>query len=246
MPPASSVSQWRRLVNLLVERYLVAGTWYLVDPGAGDEESHLPGTSNQVPATAIRIVYTPPVMAPQLVIDATPAQTAAIHAIVELLTRLKTEYAFVGRVAISAWLGEPVGEASIDVLAAINPESSRQVPMMAGHRGFGVEREAIEATEELDLIPLEYPAGGVRIHVLMATNALYGRMFGAAVDAAVDDGTVRVVGSEDLGLLLTVAQNDTALAQFGRLRERAGEGFDLPRFNRKLISIGLSHLTVPA
>jgi hypothetical protein len=185
-------------------------------------------------------------MVSQPVIHATPAQTAAIRAITELLGRLRTEYAFVGRVALSAWLGEPVGEASIDVLAAINPESSRQVPMMASHRGFGVEREAIEATEELDLIPLEYPAGGVRIHIPMATNALYGRMFGAAIDAALEDGTVRVVGPEDLGLLLTVAQSDTALAQFARLRESAGAGFDLPRFNRKLVSIGLSHLTVPA
>jgi hypothetical protein len=183
----------------------------------------------------------------QFVVHATPAQADAIRAIAELLARLRTEFAFVGRVALSAWLGDPVGDASIDVLAGINPESSRQVPMMASHRGFCVDRESIDAAEELDVIPLDYPAtDGVRIHVLMATNALYGRMLGGAADAVLDEGTVRVVGAEDLGLLLTVAQNDAASAQLVRLRERAGAGFDAARFNRKLTSIGLPHLTVSA
>jgi len=77
---------------------------------------------------------------------------AAIDAIAELLAKLKLQSAFVGSVARSAWLGSVVDRGSIDVLALLTPEQKNQVPMMANNRGFQVDRDEIEDSEELDLI----------------------------------------------------------------------------------------------
>jgi hypothetical protein len=102
----------------------------------------------------------------------------AIQSTAELLAKLRIESIFVGSVARGAWLGEPIERGSIDVLALMNPQQKNQLAMMASNRGYRVERDEIEKSAELDLVPLNFvDAGGdVRVHVLLASNALYGRM----------------------------------------------------------------------
>ncbi|HEY6842702.1 MAG TPA: hypothetical protein VI391_00925, partial [Thermoanaerobaculia bacterium] len=95
--------------------------------------------------------------------DLSPRYARAIDAIRELLTRLRLEWTFVGAIARAAWLGGVVEGGSIDVVALMKPEQKNQVAMMASNRGFHVDRDEIEQSEELDLIPLHFD--DVRIHV---------------------------------------------------------------------------------
>jgi len=107
-------------------------------------------------------------------IAASPPYEQAIAAVADLLTRQRLAFVFAGSVARAAHLGSPVDGGSIDVIATMGPQQKNQVAMMASNRGFRVEREEIEAAEELDLIPMHFES--VRVHVLVASNALYGRM----------------------------------------------------------------------
>jgi hypothetical protein len=128
--------------------------------------------------------------------------------------------------------------------------------MMASNRGFRVEREEIEASVELDLIPLNFvdEEGEVRVHVLVASNALYGRIVAAAREVA-DEGPLtpaartlspqagrgtmtRIAAPEDLALLLTVAEDADRDHLF------ALPDFDHRAFNDRLRSIGLGTLAV--
>lgn len=156
--------------------------------------------------------------------------------------RLRAGFVFVGSVARSAYLGDLVDGQSVDVVAAISPEQKGQVAMMASHRGFRVDRAETEASEELDLVPLKFadPEGDVRIHVLVASNALYGRMVSEAVEAAFEDVTVRVPRSEDYAILLQMGSELAALEQLA-----ASPEFDRASYNRKLESIGLRELVIP-
>src|SRR6185436_9619336 len=124
----------------------------------------------------------------------------AIHAVAELLGKLRIESIFVGSVARSAWLGAEVSEGSIDVLALMQAPQKNQVAMMASNRGFRVERDEIEQSEELDLVPLNHcSAGGdIRVHVLVASNALYGRMVSAGREARIGERPIRIAAPEDL------------------------------------------------
>lgn len=171
---------------------------------------------------------------------------AAVTAVDDLLERLRTERAFVGSVAAAVWLGRPVDQGAIDVLVALTPEGRTQVPMMASNRGFIVDRDELDATEELDLIPLRFGAGDeqVKIHVLIASNALYGNMVRDAVEARCGEVPIRVILAEDLALLLTVAGDEGSTMARSELIQRAGASFQLERFNRKLSSIGLAGKTV--
>jgi hypothetical protein len=171
-------------------------------------------------------------------VRATARYRRAIAAISELLTRLRLEFAFVGNVARSAWLGSRVERGSIDVMALMTGQQKNQVAMMASNRGFRVEREEIEQSEELDLIPLNFvdDEGDVRVHVLVASNALYGRMVRDAVKET------RVVNAEDLALLLALSEDEEsrhAVEMLIRLPD-----FDRNSYNRRLVSIGLPQLVV--
>ena len=180
---------------------------------------------------------------PRLTIDAQPHLIEAIKAVSGLLIRLRVEYVFVGSLATAAWLSEKVEGGSVDVLAAVSPEGKNQIPMMASQRGFVVDRDELLAAEELDLIPLQFPILGrtVRIHVLIASNALYGNMFRTSVEADVNEqALIRVPSAEDLALLLTVGGDEGSVLLRRRLMEKAGKSFNRDRFNRKLYSIGLA------
>lgn len=154
---------------------------------------------------------------------------------------------FVGNVARAAWLGNHVESGPVDVLAVMSPEQKNQVAMMASNRGYRVDRGEIEQTEELDIVPLNFSdaEGEVRVHVLVASNALYGRMVPAGVEASLEAhgaAPFKVAAPEDLALLLAVAEDPAS----GRDREmliRLPE-FNRPAYNRRLVSIGLSHLAV--
>ena len=113
-----------------------------------------------------------------LTIHATPRQAAAIAAADDLLAKQRIEHLFLGGVARAAWLGGLVDSGSIDVLALMQAQQKSNVAMMASNRGFHVDRDEVERTAELDLVPLAFD--GVRVHVLVASNALYARMFAAA------------------------------------------------------------------
>ena len=173
-------------------------------------------------------------------VHASPRYGRAIAAITDLLTRLRLEFVFVGTVARSAWLGSRVERGSIDVVVLMTGEQKNQVAMMAGNRGFRVDRDEVDATVELDLIPLNFvdPEGEVRVHVLVASNALYGRMVAAGVAAE----TGRVAAAEDLALLLALSEDEES--------QRAAEmlvrlpAFDRAAYNRRLVSIGLPRLVV--
>src|SRR2546430_7925980 len=127
-----------------------------------------------------------------------PRHARAIEAVAELLSKLRVESMFVGSVARAAWLGGLIDSGSIDVLGLMQPQQMNQVAMMANNRGFRVDRDEIEDAEELDLIPLNWidEEGDVRIHVLVASNALYARMFAAARTVAFYRSEERRVGKE--------------------------------------------------
>lgn len=165
-------------------------------------------------------------------VHATTRHDQAIHAVAELLGKLRIESIFVGSVAQSAWLGVEVSRGSIDVLALMNAPQKNQVAMMASNRGFRVEREEIEQSEELDLVPLNFE--NIRVHVLLASNALYGRMVSVGRDARIGERAIRVPAPEDLALMLLVAEEEAAMRRLMMLPD-----FDRPAFNERLSAIGL-------
>jgi hypothetical protein len=174
-------------------------------------------------------------------IRASARYSRAIHAIAELLAKLKIDAMFVGGVARSAWMDSEVDAGAVDVLALMASPQRNQVAMMASHRGFRVEREEIEQAEELDLIPLNFvdaegvdAEGDVRVHVLLASNALYGRMVAAGQTTTIDDRSVKVPRAEDLALMLLMGEDEDAVRHLTSLPE-----FDLVAFRERLASIGL-------
>ena len=171
-------------------------------------------------------------------VHASPGYGRAIAAVADLLARLRLEFVFVGSVARSAWLGSRVEQGSLEAVALMTPEQKSQVAMMAGNRGFRVDRDEVEHTAELDLIPLHFvdPEGEVRVHVLVASNALYGRMVAAGVPA----DNYKVAAIEDLALLFALGDDDEsqrAAAMLVRLPE-----FNRFAYNERLVSIGLPQL----
>ncbi len=160
----------------------------------------------------------------------------AIHATAELLGKLRIDAMFVGNVARAAWLGGDVESGAVDVLALMNAPQKNQLAMMASNRGFRVDREELEQTEELDLVPLNFVDldGEVRVHVLLATNALYGRMVPAGMPATIGDREIRVPRAEDLALLLLFAEDEATVRSLAVLPE-----FDRTAFQERLVSIGL-------
>ena len=168
----------------------------------------------------------------------------AIESTADLLSRLRLDFLFVGSVARSAWLGSRVETGSVDVLALMAPQQKNQVAMMASNRGYRVDRDEIEQSEELDLIPLNFAdaEGEVRVHVLVASNALYGRMVPAGVAASFEEREVKVPAAEDLALLLAVA-DDAASDRDREMLIRLPE-FDRRAYNRRLVSIGLPHMVI--
>lgn len=160
----------------------------------------------------------------------------AIHATAELLGKLRIEGMFVGNVARAAWLGGEISGGAVDVLALMNAPQKNQLAMMASNRGFRVDRDELEQTEELDLVPLNFvdPDGEVRVHVLLASNALYGRMVTGGVPALIDDRELRVPRAEDLALLLLFAEDEATVKSLAVLPE-----FDRAAFQERLVSIGL-------
>jgi len=147
---------------------------------------------------------------------------------------------FVGSVARAAWLGGLVDSGSIDVLGLMQPQQMNQVAM-ANNRGFRVDRDEIEQTEELDLIPLTWidEEGDVRVHVLVASNALYARMFANARTVAFYEREIRVPAAEDVALLLSMSEDRDDVRSLA-----ASDGFDRRAFNEKLVSIGLRELAL--
>ena len=174
---------------------------------------------------------------------------SAIESAADLLSKLRIESMFVGSVARGAWLGSPVESGSIDVLALMQPQQQNQVAMMASNRGFRVDRDEIDAAEELDLIPLTWiDEDDVRVHVLVASNALYARMFATArmIEFAyeihkreIHRREIRVPAAEDVALLLSMSDDHDDLRVLA-----ATEQFDRRAFNRKLVSIGLRELVL--
>jgi hypothetical protein len=166
-------------------------------------------------------------------IRASARHTRAIHSTAELLARLRVESVFVGSVARAAWLGDPIESGSIDALALMNAPQKNQLAMMASNRGYRVEPDEIEQSVELDLVPLNFvdEEGDVRVHVLLASNALYGRMVRDGVDVAQG---IRVPRAEDFALLVMMSEDDDAIR-----RMRVLPGFDNAAFDERLVSIGL-------
>lgn len=187
-------------------------------------------------------------------IAASPLYERAIAAVADLLARQRLDHVFAGSVARAAHLGTPVDDGSIDVIATMGPQQMNQVAMMASNRGFRVERDEIAAAEELDLIPMHFE--DVKVHVLVASNALYGRMVAEGVVAewpgrrvAEAEATGRpgnlatdfkVPRLEDFALLLQMSNDVTSLMTLIESPE-----FDRLAYNRKLTSIGLRELVVP-
>jgi hypothetical protein len=166
-------------------------------------------------------------------LDATPPATRAIQAISELLAKLRLDFMFVGQVARAAWLGGAIDRGPVDVVAVMQPQQKNQIAMMASHRGFLVNPQEVERSEELDLIPLKFE--DVRVHVLVATNALYATM----VSAAKEVGGIKVATREDLALLFALGEDFDVVRRLA-----ASSGFNRQQYNEKLISIGLRELVV--
>jgi hypothetical protein len=172
-------------------------------------------------------------------VTASPAYDVAIHAVVELLAKVRAEALFLGSIARAAYLGGGAVEGgSIDAVALLAPEQKNHVAMMANNRGFHVDRSEIEASEELDLIPLKFD--DIRVHILVASNALYGRMIADGVPATVVGLPARIPKMEDYALLLQMSSDVTGLMALASSPE-----FDRDFYNRKLVSIGLAELVIP-
>jgi hypothetical protein len=171
------------------------------------------------------------------VFDFSGPHARAITAVGELLTRQQLDFMFVGSVARVAWLGGTVDSGPIDVLATMQSQQKGQVAMMASHRGFTLDREEVDATEELDLIPMTYE--GVRVHILVASNALYATMVRDAWYERIGEHDWRVPGREDLALLFAMAEDAEVVDQLKALPE-----FDRSRYNALVTSIGLRGLAV--
>lgn len=171
---------------------------------------------------------------------ATPRFTRAIEAVADLLSKLRIESMFVGSLARAAWLGGLIDSGSIDVLGVMQPQQKNQVAMMAGNNGFRVDRDEIDQTEELDLIPLTWiDEDDVRVHILVASNALYARMFETARAAQLYDREIRVPSAEDTALLLSMSDDRDDVRSLA-----ASDQFDRRAFNDKLVSIGLRELVL--
>lgn len=171
-------------------------------------------------------------------IRAAARYTRAIDATAELLQKLRIEAMFVGGVARAAFMDLELDSGAVDVIALMNAPQKNQLATMASHRGFRVEREELEAADELDLVPLHFVdgEGEVRVHVLLASNALYGRMVAAARETTLEPAqrVVKVPRAEDLALLLLMAEDQDAVRHLTALPE-----FDLSSFRERLHSIGL-------
>jgi hypothetical protein len=171
---------------------------------------------------------------------ATPRFLRAIEAVADLLSKLRIESMFVGSVARSAWLDGLIDSGSIDVLGLMQPQQKNQVAMMASNRGFRVDRDEIDQTEELDLIPLTWiDEDDVRVHVLVASNALYARMFATARICALHNREIHVPSAEDTALLLSMSDEHDDVRVLA-----ASDQFDRRAFNDKLVSIGLRELVL--
>jgi hypothetical protein len=195
-------------------------------------------------------------------VRATPRYERAIAAVADLLARLRVDFIFVGSVARSAWLGSRMERGSLDLIALVGPEQKNQVAMMAGNRGFRVDRDEIARSEELDLVPLNFvdAEGDVRVHVLVASNALYGRMVAAGVHVILSRGDgegspsahseilrsaqddVKIPTAEDLALLLAMAEDDESRRAVDMLIGMPE--FDRAAYNRRVVSIGLPQMVV--
>jgi hypothetical protein len=173
---------------------------------------------------------------------AMPRYARAVEGVAELLAKLRIEAMFVGNVAHAAWLGGLIDGGSIDVLALMQPQQKNQVAMMANNRGFRVDREEIDQAEELDLIPITWvdDEGDVRVYVLVASNALYARMFASARAIQFYSREIRVPAAEDVALLLSMAEEHDDVRVLA-----ATEQFDRSAFNGKLVSIGLPSFVIP-
>jgi hypothetical protein len=170
-------------------------------------------------------------------IVAAPSHARAIRAVADLLSRLRLDSVFVGGVARAAHLGDPAG-GSVDAVATMGSQQKSQLAMMAKNNGFGVDREELDATEELDLVPLTFE--GTRVHILVASNALYGRMVADGVNAEFEEGSVKVPRAEDFALLLQMNNDVESLMSIIESPQ-----FDREGYNRKLAAIGLRELVVP-
>lgn len=163
----------------------------------------------------------------------------AIRALHGLLSRIRLDFVFVGGVARAAHLGDRVESGAVDVVATMGPQQKSQIAMMAMNNGFTVDREEVDAAEELDLIPMRFE--DLRVHVLVASNALYGRMVAEGVAAEFEDLTLRVPRREDFALLLQMSNDVEAL-----MRTIESPEFDVESYNRKLSAIGLREYVVPS
>jgi len=161
-----------------------------------------------------------------------------IRAVADLLSRLRLDFVFAGSIARAAHLGHPISSGSIDAIATMGPQQKNQLAMMANNNGFRVEREEIEAAEELDLVPMRFDE--TRVHVLVASNALYGRMVAEGVQAPFGDGTLKVPRMEDFALLLQMNNDVESLMSVIESPE-----FDRASYNAKLSAIGLRDFIVP-
>ena len=160
------------------------------------------------------------------------------------MTRQRIETVFLGNVAASCWLDRTVEQGSLDLLALMTPQQKNPVTMMASHRGFRIDQAEIDQSEELDLVPLNLDdeEGTIAVHVLLASNALYGRMVAAGIAASMGEISLRVPPPEDLALLLSMAEDD----QSRRDREMLIRlpTFDRRSFNERLVAIGLPQLVL--
>ena len=171
-------------------------------------------------------------------IVADPSHARAIRAVADLLARLRLDFIFAGSVARAAHLGDRVTSGSIDVIVTMGPQQKNQVAMMANNNGFRLDRDEVEAAEELDVIPMAFD--DVRVHILVASNALYGRMVAEGVTAELGETSLKVPRVEDFALLLQLNSDVESLMSVIESPE-----FDRTRYNAKLTAIGLGGFAVP-
>ena len=169
---------------------------------------------------------------------AAPSHARAIRAVSDLLSRLRLDFVFVGSVARAAHIGGIVAAGPVDAVATMGSQQKSQLAMMAKNNGFGVDRDELDAAEELDLAPIAFEE--TRVHILVASNALYGRMVADGVSAEFEEIALKVPRAEDFALLLQLNDDVDSLTSVVESPD-----FDRRGYNRKLEAIGLRELVVP-
>lgn len=158
---------------------------------------------------------------------------AALQALLQALSKLKTSYALAGGLALAVWK-YPRFTKDVDVVVALGPMSKEELVDSLQEDGFFLKQRGLRRIGDFEIVQLIYDPPGalveVQVDLLVATNtyqqrALERRQRVSFPDIRLD---VDVLSCEDVILYKLMA---------GRIIDRA-DAANLLRINRDLLDVG--------